>query len=57
MITLAIVSMFYVPCVATISVLWKEYGWRKALVITVSETAFAIVLAGLVKRVLDVFMV
>ncbi|MGI6321729.1 MAG: ferrous iron transport protein B [Bacteroidales bacterium] len=57
MITLAIVSMFYVPCVATISVLWKEYGWKKALVITVSETAFAIVLAGLVKRVLDVFMV
>jgi ferrous iron transport protein B len=57
MITLAIVSMFYVPCVATISVLWKEYGWRKALVITLAETAFAIVLAGLVKRVLDIFMV
>jgi Fe2+ transport system protein B len=49
--------MFYVPCVATISVLWKEYGWRKALVITLAETAFAIVLAGLVKRVLDIFMV
>ncbi len=57
MITLAIVSMFYVPCVATISVLWKEYGWKKALVITLAETAFAIVLAGLVKRGLDVFMV
>ena len=57
MITLAIVSMFYVPCVATISVLWKEYGWKKALVITLAETAFAIVLAGLVKRGLDIFMV
>jgi len=57
MITLAVVSMFYVPCVATISVLWKEYGWKKALVITLAETAFAIVLAGLVKRGLDVFMV
>jgi Fe2+ transport system protein B len=57
MITLAVVSMFYVPCVATISVLWKEYGWKKALVITFAETAFAIVLAGLVKRGLDVFMV
>lgn len=57
MITLAVVSMFYVPCVATISVLWKEYGWKKALMIALTETLFAIVLAGLVKRGLDVFMV
>lgn len=57
MITLAVVSMFYVPCVATISVFWKEYGWKKALVVTLAETGFAIVLAGLVKRGLDIFMV
>ena len=57
MITLVFVCLFYVPCVATISILWKEYGWKKALVITLAETAFAIVLAGLVKRGLDVFMV
>ncbi len=56
MITLAVVSMFYVPCVATISVLWKEYGWKKALFISLIETLFAIVLAGLVKRLLDIFM-
>ena len=53
MITLAVVSMFYVPCVATISVLWKEYGWKKALAICVLEILFAILLAGLVKRLLD----
>ena len=53
MITLAVVSMFYIPCVATISVLWKEYGWKKALVICVAEIMFAILLAGVVKRVLD----
>ncbi|MFZ2340301.1 MAG: ferrous iron transport protein B [Bacteroidales bacterium] len=57
MITLAVVSMFYVPCVATISVLWKEYGWKKAITISLVETLFAIVLAGLVKRGLDIFMV
>jgi ferrous iron transport protein B len=54
MITLAVVSMFYVPCVATISVLWSEYGWKKTLIICVLEILFAIVLAGLVKRLLDV---
>ncbi|HPT22533.1 MAG TPA: ferrous iron transport protein B, partial [Bacteroidales bacterium] len=52
MITLAIVSMFYVPCIATISVLWKEYGWKKAMAVCVLEIAFAIFLAGVVKRIL-----
>jgi ferrous iron transport protein B len=54
MITLAVVSMFYVPCVATISVLWKEYGWKKALAVCILEILFAIILAGLVKRILDI---
>lgn len=53
MITLAVVSMFYVPCVATISVLWKEYGWKKAMVVCFLEIVFAIVLAGIVNRVLN----
>jgi len=53
MITLAVVSMFYIPCVATISVLWKEYGWKKAMAICVLEILFAILLAGLVKRILN----
>jgi ferrous iron transport protein B len=53
MITLAVVSMFYIPCVATISVLWKEFGWKKALTICILEILFAILLAGLIKRILD----
>lgn len=54
MITLAVVSMFYVPCVATISVLWKEYGWKKAMAVCILEIFFAILLAGLVKRIIDI---
>lgn len=53
MLTLAVVSMFYVPCIATISVLWKEYGWKKALAVSFLEILFAIILAGIVKRILD----
>ncbi|MCU0473139.1 MAG: ferrous iron transport protein B [Bacteroidales bacterium] len=53
MITLAVVSMFYIPCVATISILWKDYGWKKAIAICIIEIGFAILLAGLVKRLLD----
>jgi ferrous iron transport protein B len=53
MITLAIVSMFYIPCVAAISVLWKDFGWKKAMMVCILEILFAILLAGLVKRLLD----
>jgi ferrous iron transport protein B len=53
MITLAIVSMFYVPCIATISVLWKDYGWKKAMIVCILETFGAILLAGLVSRLLN----
>jgi len=52
MITLAVVSMFYIPCVATISVLWKDYGWKKAMAICIIEILFAILLAGLVSKLL-----
>jgi ferrous iron transport protein B len=53
MITLAVISMFYVPCVATISVLWKEYGWKKALLVCFIEIIFAILLAGVISRILN----
>jgi hypothetical protein len=39
--------------VATISVLWKEYGWEKALTICIIETLGATLLAGFIKRILD----
>jgi ferrous iron transport protein B len=56
MITLALVSMFYIPCVATIAVLWKEFGWRKTLLTSLFEILLAIVLAGLFSRLLSLFM-
>jgi len=56
MITLAVVSMFYIPCVATISVLWKDYGWKKAMIICIIEILFAILLAGIVSRLLSFMM-
>jgi len=53
MMTLAVVSMFYVPCVATISVLWKDYGWKRAMAVCLIEIVFAIILAGIVSRLLN----
>ncbi|MFH1393912.1 MAG: ferrous iron transport protein B [Candidatus Micrarchaeota archaeon] len=56
MITFAVVTMFYVPCAATIAALRKEHGWRVALGISAFEIAFAIILAGAIARVLETFV-
>jgi ferrous iron transport protein B len=52
MIVFTLVAMFYIPCIATIAALVREFGWKKALSITVFEIAFAIVLGGVALRVL-----
>jgi len=52
MITFTLVSIFYVPCIATIAALVREFGWKNTLFITVSEIAFAIALGGLAFRLL-----
>ena len=52
MIVFTVVAMFYIPCLATITALISEYGWRKALFITIFEIAFAIFLGGVAMRLL-----
>ncbi|MEM3584527.1 MAG: ferrous iron transport protein B [Nitrososphaerales archaeon] len=51
MIVFTLVTMFYIPCIATIAALIKEFGWKKALSITVFEIAFAIILGGIALRI------
>lgn len=52
MIVFSVVTMFYIPCIATIAALIKEVGWGKAMLITLFEIAFAIALGGAVLRML-----
>lgn len=52
MIVLTLVTMFYIPCVATIAALLKEFGWKKALLITLFEIVFAIIVGGVAFRIL-----
>jgi ferrous iron transport protein B len=56
MITFAVVTMFYVPCAATMAALRKEQGLKNALMISAFEIAFAIVLAGIVSRLLQAYV-
>ncbi len=52
MIVFTLVAMLYIPCIATIAALVKEFGWKKALFITLFEVVFAIVVGGIAFRLL-----
>jgi ferrous iron transport protein B len=54
MIVFTLVIMLYIPCIATISVLKKEFGWTKAFFITVSEILLALLSGGVAFRLLSV---
>ena len=53
-LTLSLISMLYIPCAATIAALNKEFGWQKALGITLFKIAFAIIVSGLMLRLLKI---
>jgi len=52
MIIFSLVTMLYIPCIATIAALVKEIGWKKAMFITVFEIVFAIFVGGIAFRLL-----
>ncbi len=51
-ITLSIVTMLYIPCAATISVLFREAGAKTTLIITLTEITLAILIGGIALRLL-----
>jgi len=55
MIVYATVIMLYIPCIATITVLVRQFGYRKALAVTVFEIGFALLVGGLMFRALSLF--
>jgi ferrous iron transport protein B len=55
-VVFALVVMIYIPCIATITAIIKEIGWKRALEITVFEIGLAILLGGIVFRVLNPFL-
>jgi len=53
MIVFSLVTMIYIPCIATIAACVREFGWRKALAITVIDVSLALFLGGLAYRLLS----
>ncbi len=51
--TFALVCAIYIPCVATLAVLWREVGTRDSLLITGSTVVLALLLGGLSHLVIN----
>ena len=49
MFVFAVFTLFYVPCIATIAVLRREFGMTRTAIVIVSTTGIALVV-GLVAR-------
>ena len=56
MIVFTLVAMLYIPCIATIAALVRDFGWKKAVFITVFEIVFAILIGGIAMRLLTLAM-
>ncbi len=54
MIVFTLVVMLYIPCVATIGAIIKEFNWKKACIITVTEILLALLVGGIVSRILTI---
>ncbi|MEM3677479.1 MAG: ferrous iron transport protein B [Candidatus Bathyarchaeia archaeon] len=56
MVVFSLVTMLYIPCMATIGALIKEYGLMKALTIALVDVALALLIGGLAARILPMAM-
>jgi ferrous iron transport protein B len=57
MVVFTVVAMFYFPCISTFATLVKEIGLKRTLLISISEVLFAILLGGVVYRILETILV
>jgi ferrous iron transport protein B len=56
MFVFTLVMMLYIPCLATITVLGKEIGWKNTALITMGEIGLALFVGGITFRLLDLVM-
>jgi len=56
MIVFGVVTMLYIPCIATIAALKKTVGWLNTLLITSIEIFGAILLGGIINHILNLFV-
>jgi ferrous iron transport protein B len=55
-IILALVSMLFIPCLATLTILLREFGWKATSTIALANIITAIIVGGIAYRVIGLFV-
>ena len=50
---LALVNMIYIPCLSTVAIIAKDYGWKTAIIISLANFAVALLIGGIAFRLLS----
>jgi ferrous iron transport protein B len=56
LIMLALTGMLFMPCLSTIAVLAKDFGWKSAAAISIANFASAIIVGGIAFRLLSLVL-
>jgi ferrous iron transport protein B len=56
LIVMALVAMLYIPCLSTIAILVKEFGWKATTVIAAANIGAALLIGGFAFRLLTLFL-
>ena len=56
LVTIALVNLIYIPCLSTVAVIAKDYGWKTAAIITAANFATALLVGGIAYRLLEIFI-
>jgi len=56
LVVMALVAMLYIPCISTIAILGKEFGWKPTAIISAANIGVALLVGGLAYRVLSLFL-
>ncbi|MDD3985056.1 MAG: ferrous iron transport protein B [Methanobacterium sp.] len=55
-IILALVSMLFIPCLATLTILLREFGWKATICIALSNIVTALIVGGIAYRIIALFL-
>jgi len=56
LVTIALVNLIYIPCLSTVAVIAKDFGWKTAAVMTAANFAVAMLVGGIATRILSLFL-
>jgi ferrous iron transport protein B len=56
LVTIALVNLIYIPCLSTVAIIGKDYGWKTALIMTAANFGVALLVGGVASRILDLIL-